>query len=261
MRSRKRNKGRDRKAKKAELEAEKIEKDMAVSRNAWQSEARGEVQGRKLIHCDHGCSMVPEGNHIVVGIMDVFYSNGFRADSDKKSEIFNILKITFATYPEVWDNENYRQMTINILIKIGTNCLLMVEKVTEGLIDLATAVVVLENYDGLGDLFSAINCRGSIKKIRELFMGGCSTFRDLLKFFRKRTQCSCLKKMHLEARKTLPKLGGCQRCARVKERALLMVCSRCMIDQYCSRECQIADWSRHKKCTCDKFSILKSTMT
>ena len=104
--------------------------------------------------------------------MDVFYSNGFRADSDKKSEIFNILKITFATYPEVWDNENYRQMTINILIKIGTNCLLMVEKVTEGLIDLATAVVVLENYDGLGDLFSAINCRGSIKKIRELFMGG-----------------------------------------------------------------------------------------
>ena len=83
----------------------------------------------------------------------------------------------------------------------------------------------------------------------------CDKFADALKFFRKRTSCSCLKDMHLEARKTLPKTGICYHCKERKERTLLMVCSRCRITQYCSRECQIADWSRHKV-YCDEWIVL-----
>ena len=41
MPSRKRNKGKERKAKKAELEAEKIEKERAAVRSKWKRCARG----------------------------------------------------------------------------------------------------------------------------------------------------------------------------------------------------------------------------
>ena len=63
--------------------------------------------------------------------------------------------------------------------------------------------------------------------------------RDLLKFFSKRTTCSCLKNMYSEARKNMPKMGKCSYCDGVKERRLLSVCSKCRINQYCSRECQV----------------------
>ena len=32
-----------------------------------------------------------------------------------------------------------------------------------------------------------------------------------------------------------------------KERMLLMVCSRCRIPQFCSRQCQVAGWPVHEK--------------
>ena len=60
------------------------------------------------------------------------------------------------------------------------------------------------------------------------------------------------KRMHLEARKTVPKLGKCYHCKLVKERAMLMVCGRCGIAQYCSRKCQMAHWPSHK-CDCDIY--------
>ena len=61
-----------------------------------------------------------------------------------------------------------------------------------------------------------------------------------------------LKKMHLETRKTMPKMGKCDHCGVVKERELLMVCSRCMIDQYCSRKCQVTTSPGHRT-LCDVF--------
>jgi len=83
---------------------------------------------------------------------------------------------------------------------------------------------------------------------RRIFQRSVSSdMRDALKFFRKRTACKCLKKLHLEARKTTPKMGRCGNCSQEKERVSLSVCSRCMATQYCSRECQVAAWPKHKK--------------
>ena len=76
--------------------------------------------------------------------------------------------------------------------------------------------------------------------------GGSGSIRDVLKIYRKRIICSCLKDKHSLARKTTPKMGACYNCGQMKERALLMVCSKCRIAHYCSRECQIAAWSVHR---------------
>ena len=84
--------------------------------------------------------------------------------------------------------------------------------------------------------------------------------RDALKFFSKRVSCSCLKTMHQKARTTLPKLGRCTGCNRIKERVALSVCSRCMITQYCSRECQVTDWPQHKK-ACDEIVKIHEEQT
>ena len=260
MPSRKRNKGKERKAKKVELEVERIESVRAVIRSKWQGYVRGEhmINGQS-IECNHGLDLtIPDDMNPgpVINFLDTFYINGAILG------IIDNLKESFQARREVWDNERYRQMAINIFIAIGTNFLLQ-KDVTGDASNIANtsnehkavacAIVYLENYDGLSDFDSIIYTRGAATKMRDFNHNkGASSIRDDLKFYRKRTNCSCLKDMHLEARKTLPKLGICFHCRNVKERALLMVCSRCRFSQYCSRECQIANWSRHK-CDCDNL--------
>jgi len=64
--------------------------------------------------------------------------------------------------------------------------------------------------------------------------------------------CSCLKRLHLAAIKMYPKLGECYNCKVEMNRTMLMVCSRCMVTEYCSRECQVTASSEHRN-LCDMF--------
>ena len=150
----------------------------------------------------------------------------------------------------MWKHDNYREMAIDILVRIGANKLLVRDPNLDAILHLATSILALENYDE-GGYYNSPNAlfhnRTVSSKVRDFVCGSRGIKnRDVLKFFRKRITCSCLKKMHLEVRKTQSKLGKCSHCEVVKERALLMVCSRCRILQYCSRECQVADWAEHK---------------
>ena len=120
--------------------------------------------------------------------------------------------------------------------------------------DVAITIAMLDNYDGTSDFDYTYLTPVVSTKVRDLACGENSCRRDLLKFYRKRITCKCLKKMHLEARETLPKMGKCFHCHEVKERALLMVCSRCRFAQYCSRECQIAKWPSHKR-NCNTYVV------
>ena len=252
MPSRKRNKGRDRKAKKAALEAERVESETSGLRSLWQGWARGKcmVDGREFITpCNHGGALIipNDKNHPVCSFVDTLILNTAAHNMHTLNNMYD----TFQRHTEVWKNESYRKLAIQILVHIGTNSLLCNDSSTPK--EKARAIVILENYDGTGDIDSSIYNNCTSTKLRDIHWGLSGRLeRDTMKFYRKRTACSCLKKMHLEARKTLPKLGICFHCNQVKERALLMVCSRCRIAQYCSRECQIAQWPMHKK-ECDLY--------
>ena len=78
MTSRKRNKGRDRKAKKAALEVERIDFRRGIVRNRWKSWSRGDINGQ-LIQCNHGVDLVipDDVNHPVTSFMDAFVMNTF----------------------------------------------------------------------------------------------------------------------------------------------------------------------------------------
>lgn len=51
-------------------------------------------------------------------------------------------------------------------------------------------------------------------------------------------------------------MGHCKNCNVEKERSSLMVCGRCKYAQYCSKECQTANWKIHSN-DCDIICLQK----
>ena len=259
MTSRKKIKGKDRKAKQAKQEAEKIEKERLRIRCEWVGwasggglQCRGYSKSGRGITCGHGfADLIPdEDNHPVCDFLHVFFMDYLGCDD---MCITVLLNNTYKKQPQVWENGSLRKQARDLLVSIGANMILVREYWPKGV---AAIVVALENYDRGCDINSIINSPGVAFKLRDLYCEVNTAKRDLLKFFRKRTPCKCLKKMHLEARKDIQKLGDCYLCQKVKERSELMVCSRCRVAQYCSRECQLKAWSRHKEGECDNWKLI-----
>jgi len=200
--------------------------------------------------CDHGCTVDIPDDHPISSFMDTLFTNAKR----KMHAAPNLID-TFPIHPEVWENENNRKIVLDLLVSIGTNLMLSDAcDWDQRSLYMAVVIVVLEHYD--------VKCKQTIltnpivaKKRRDLYPSR-SIRRDALKFYRKRITCKCLKKMHLEARKTIQKRGVCNHCREEKDRELLQVCGRCMVTQYCSKECQatawVAAWPGHKK-DCDFY--------
>ena len=242
--SRKRNKGRDRRAKKAAKEGETA---MIELQKTWRRWEQGNM-GSCNIQCKHGFGEVlPNKSHPVLTFIDYLSVCLWNPEPDAMQ------KDIITNFEDVWNNDNNRKLAAIILIKIGANLLCTPNTIIyqdrkhqQFIINIAYAITMLEDYDeGLDYDSNSANLR-----YIDLYCGSTNAYRDLLKFYRKRMKCKCLKKMHLEARKTHPKLGGCHNCGVVKERSLLMVCSRCMVAPYCSRECQVAASPKHRS-DCD----------
>lgn len=259
MVSRKRSKGKERKAKKEEKRREEgvvrggnNNNYLSMAQIRWRRWARGckddDPMGMKRsIHCNHGCDLAILDNpsHPVCGFLNDYFVSA------------NWLK-TVMDYEKVWDNSCHRNSAIDILTRIGTNLLLGHNMNTDaGAVLAACAIKVLEHYnENMLDIESTVFIHDVSTKLRDLqiCMHTSCQMRDVLKFYSKRLSCSCLKKMHSDARKTMPKQGFCHHCQVVKDRALLSVCSRCRISQYCSRECQVAAWPEHEA-TCDAYFV------
>lgn len=225
MPSRKRNKGKERKAKKEEQKSKE---------RVWQSWAFGE--------CKHGKNVLTTEGHPVTKYIDLFCSG--ESLYDRRTDMLQ--------YPEVYNNASYRKMASDILVSMGTN-FLRTDCNVNACKELARAILVLENYNEADSIDSASMNRVVATKIRELWCETITSKRDILKFFSKRIACSCLKDMYSHARQNIPKLGECFWCDEIEERSSLMVCGRCRISHYCSRECQINGWRKHKP-ICDHYT-------
>ena len=234
--SRKRNKGKERKTKQ---QAKKEDNVRAVAHRLW----RGGLYNASN-DCEHGCKVAISDNHPVSTFMDQFYINFTHI----RMSVQQTLREIFKSHRHILNNESYRNAVIRIFIRIGTNFLVREEGCDLAWPSfIAQSIVALECYNGTGDIDLVLSRQVIASKWKDLSTHASSLRRDLLKFYRKRISCKCLKKRHLEARKTTLKFGICEYCKEEKERVSLSVCSRCMIDQYCSRECQLADWHGHKQ--------------
>jgi hypothetical protein len=82
------------------------------------------------------------------------------------------------------------------------------------------------------------------------------TNRGLVIFLANQIPCSCLdndKKIAKQA----PKTGRCNYCHSPDLKVELKKCSQCKISQYCSKDCQVADWKRGHKKDCKVFNYCR----
>lgn len=77
--------------------------------------------------------------------------------------------------------------------------------------------------------------------------------RGVIRYFSKRIGCDCLKQWY----KSYPRVYFCEYCLLEKNTSDLKQCSLCKVDNYCSKECQIADWPKHK-IQCNKYRAQES---
>eukprot|EP00985_Skeletonema_marinoi_P000450 scaffold162_cov117-Skeletonema_marinoi.AAC.5 len=95
-------------------------------------------------------------------------------------------------------------------------------------------------------------------KIQELYMADIHT---LVKYLKNLIPCKCLDVKYKEVKSTT-KMGICNNhyCSKPNrrvERSAMVYCARCRNANYCSRECQVADWPCHKdSCGKDMADIL-----
>ena len=100
MPSRKRTKGKERKAKKGAF------------RRTWQRWALGEGDNKKVVHCDHGLNVtIPDDDHLISKFIDSLF-------------IVGDMENTIQIYPKLFKNDSDRSLTINLLVSIAVTNLL-----------------------------------------------------------------------------------------------------------------------------------------
>ena len=229
MPSRKRNKGKERRARKE-----------ARSGAWWRHWTIGD-RAESDVGCDHRC-VVPPSDHTVSRFMNTI------DEEWKNNSLVAAMRYTFFKHPDVWKSAEHRKIAIGLLLRMGTNLMLQKNRANEDkrkfelVVTIAQAILLLECYGDKGNFDDAYNL-ADMKVHRSL--PGHSGERDALKFYSKRLACSCLQEKYKLARRSLPKLGMCEHCEKFMQREHLMTCGRCKVPRYCSRECQVAEWSNH----------------
>ena len=192
MPSRKRSKGKERKAKQTEA-------NLSKDKKTWIEWVLWSQQNDK-IRCNHGHDINLTSSHDCVHQ----FLESFLFSNEKDALL--TLESLESTQPLVWkdDDTSYRKELINILTVMTANQLLFEAQfgITQhksllhwGL-QVAVAILVLENYQGnipstsylpyVAGMYSRLNPMGG-KNINN---------RDLLKFISNRLSCSCLKDLN-----------------------------------------------------------------
>jgi len=149
---------------------------------------------------------------------------------------------TMAKFPEEWKDASKIGLVVTHWVAEGTQCLL------DG--DIEKACNYASSAYFIQDVFSFLNgtkATPNCARVQELVDADEHT---LVSFLKKHIPCCCLDEKYKEVKSTT-KMSLCynEHCClpdRKVERSKANPCSRCRSAFYCSRECQVADWKRHK---------------
>lgn len=103
----------------------------------------------------------------------------------------------------------------------------------------------------VASFFELWKCGTFGTKQPELFETNHADIHTLVSFFRRNIPCSCLDEKYKEV-KSGTRVGLCHNpnCSlpgHLVKRRKMLYCTRCGTTNYCSRECQVEDWPRHRK--------------
>eukprot|EP00956_Cyclotella_meneghiniana_P022783 scaffold43448_cov51-Cyclotella_meneghiniana.AAC.5 len=71
--------------------------------------------------------------------------------------------------------------------------------------------------------------------------------RATIRFFHRRNSCNCLQEMYYNLKETTKRTSWCWNCSKIVDIKLMKECTFCKITNYCSCECAVACWPKHKK--------------
>ena len=246
MPSRKKAKGKARKAVK-EAKAKEGESRAVISANQ-RLEGSLEAQLQQLMVsaaselCRHGYPSLSAGEEIMFAdFMNAFIAAFLKKDN--MAEGFTAAQeVTEEKYPSIYSSK--LEALIPFLLSSGTKMILVGDKRAARLNAMLTFY-----FDG----YMAVEVhktRGVACPAKLLELYGADEH-TLVSYYRKRIPCSCLDEKYKEV-KSIKKMGfccnaSCSEPGRKVERSKMLCCTRCAQANYCSVECQRADWKRHKE--------------
>eukprot|EP00956_Cyclotella_meneghiniana_P023145 scaffold44604_cov46-Cyclotella_meneghiniana.AAC.1 len=71
--------------------------------------------------------------------------------------------------------------------------------------------------------------------------------RETVRFFHRRNSCDCLKNIYYELKETTKRTAACWNCNESVELRQMSRCDGCDVAQYCSYDCAVAYWPKHKE--------------
>ncbi len=188
-------------------------------------------------------------------------------DSNIITSFARIYETTKVKWAEVWSDSEKLQLVVSEFLSLGTKAMIHEVDWVDGVCDFAQQAAAHVNFleQWMAKMTIVENEASSIKassnwvtfrvlcdwgKVYELLRADEHT---LVSFFRKRIPCKCLDKRYEEV-KSITKIGICHNpdCSlpdRKATRSKMLYCTHCRRTNYCSRECQVDHWQRHKsKC-------------
>ena len=250
MPSRKKAKGKARKAAKdAKAEAKEEESRSVVNvavnqRQAWEEWLETQMQQpASPTKCWHGLVPLSSGNKICLEFIDAFTA-AFLSEDKMGGAFCTAYNVTKGEYSSVYSSK--LDKVISLLLSRGTRCILDGDKNSAQPQLYASLATFFEDYMAIYEL----KTQGSpnVSKTFELLSADDHT---LVSYYRKRIPCSCLDEKYKEV-KSMKKMGrcdnpGCSYPGRKVDRSKMFCCTRCGDANYCSVECQRANWKGHKE--------------
>ncbi len=247
MPSRKKAKGKARRAAKEAAKAKESQAPVATNQQQGQGgspEAQmlglqiSQSHGSKM-KCDHGSNDMPPICHeFVQTYIHAFNSKVSALDSFKAADMATALE----KFDEVYSSK--LESIVSIFAAVGTKSFLGGGNAT------AQLCAVISSYFEEMIAVDVEKSKAFLSWTKILELSGADEH-TLVKFFRKRIPCACLDEKYEEV-KSVKKMGICcnKTCSlpgRKVERGKMLCCSRCGEVNYCSRECQKEAWKLHKE--------------
>jgi len=261
MPSRKKAKGKARKAAKEAAKAEEGKRQAVIAnqRQVGPHEAlmqRLNINATPLI-CKHGYGLValtPGDLKICQDVIRTFTAV-FTSREDVMECFIEASTVTHEKYPDLYSSKLLLESLVSCLLSSGTQRVL-----DEGDNCPARLFAMLACYF---EEWSNVKVRKTKATLNwtQIFEFNHADDHTLVKYLRKRIDCSCLDKKYKEAR-CITKMGTCcnPSCSwpnQKVERSMMFCCTRCGDANYCSIECQRAAWKIHRG-DCDNIVKLKA---
>eukprot|EP00956_Cyclotella_meneghiniana_P035628 scaffold116609_cov39-Cyclotella_meneghiniana.AAC.3 len=245
MPSRKKKQGRGRKAKQAEIRSSNPYHDSNSS------------------NCDH---LDPDRNWLQ---RDFEAANKLRIKFESKYKAFfagrkadfirSVLALIDFVYDEYFHfSEGGKEIFKQLMLAAGTKyCIseakqkdLTKENVIPRLFHFVRLMHTIEVRDNHGGALSD----SIMDEIRNLANDTVSP-RETIRFFHRRNSCDCLKELYYKLKENTARMSLCYNCLESVDIRKMSQCSQCKLVNYCSYECAVAHYPKHKPfCTRRKTS-------